>query len=173
MEQWWNNETFMPDNKWILNKKEEEGDNSPVSQFAELNAAVLEIIHNEKRFPTKEEISQLKFVLEPLIENLWGDLDIKLSGTSDWNDEYVTTWDGASGASPAVTFTDDPDIGIFSSSCDTVTFVSGGATTGIFHLNGLSAVDFDPLPPSALLSTKGCNKYNTTEKFLNEIKNYE
>jgi len=164
----WSDETFVLDDKWILNR-EEEGDNSPMSQFAELNAAVLGIIHNEKRFPTKEEIAQLKFVLEPLIEDL---LDIKLSET-DWNDQYMTTWEGIS---PTFTFTDDSDVGMFSSSTDTVFVVNGETTSSDnvkVHLNGLSAVDFESLPPSALISTKGCNKHNTSEKFLNEIKNYE
>jgi len=157
------NECFMPDNKWILNKKE--GDNSPMSEFAELNAAVLEIIHNEKRFPTKEEMAELKFVSEPLIENLWSDFKFDLSRMN-------TTF---TDASPTFTFTNDSDTGIYSSSTDTVT-VSTGATSSDFvvHFNGTTAVDFaEPLPKSALLSTKGCNNYNTSEKFLNEIKNYE
>ena len=54
------NEPFIPDNKWILNRKDEEGDNSPMSEFAELNVAVLEIIHNEKRFPTKNEMLKIR-----------------------------------------------------------------------------------------------------------------
>ena len=70
------------------------------------------------------------------------------------------------------TFTDDPDTGMFTSSDSTISFVNDGEDFKV-HLNGLTAVDFEPLPPSALLSTKGCNKHNTSEKFLNEIQNYE
>ena len=135
------NEAFIPDSKWVLNRKEE--DNSPMSAFAEFNAAVLGIIHTEKRFPTKDELEQINpDGFKSTVENLWGDL---------------TTWDGAS-------------------SCDTINIVAEGTTTCNFtvHLNGVTTADFkEPLPQSALLSTKGCNKYNTSEKFLNEIKNYE
>ncbi len=170
MEQWWNNETFMPDNKWVLNK--EEGDNSPMSEFAELNAAVLEIIHNEKRFPSKGEMLRIKCDQQEstLVRKLAGEICweidneiIKdLGGTSDWS------------ASPVFTFSDDSDTGMFTSSDDTISIVNGGASNDFkVHLNGLTAVDFEPLPPSALLSTKGCNKHNTSEKFLNEIQNYE
>ncbi len=169
MDQWWNNETFMPDNKWVLNR--EEGNNGPMSEFAELNAAVLEIIHNEKRFPSKGEMLKIKHdqrenaLVSKLAGEICWEIDneiIKdLGGTSDWS------------ASPVFTFVDDPDTGMYSSSCDTVSIISGGTDDFKVHLNGISALDFEPLPPSALVSTKGCNKHNTSEKFLNEIKNYE
>lgn len=158
------NEAFMPDTKWILNREDEGDNNPPISEFAEFNAAVLGIIHNEKRFPTKDELAELSFMMNPLRQGL-----SNLLGTLDWADSYQTIW---ADTKPIFTpFINDKDTGISSSSCDTINFVIGGTTD--FTVNGLSDVDLKPLPESALLSTKGCNKYNTGKKFLNEIKNYE
>ncbi len=167
------NEAFMPDSKWIVNREEQDSsDNNPMSEFAEFNAAVLGIIHYEKRFPTKNELATIKCNQR---ENA---LVSKLAEEISWEiDKEIIN--GLTG-----TFTDDKDTGISASSCDTITIIAGGAASDDFtvnhdgtdftvHLNGLSDVDIQPLPQSALLSTKGCNNYNTSKKFLSEIKNYE
>lgn len=122
--------------KWLVGHETE-------CDFAKLNSEVLTIIHEEKRFPTRDELIEIRNKALPAVTFTWDDL-MKIDVVPEcWG--YVSN--------PLVEHNPKYEAKFTEPECP---------------WNGITYEDFiksDP-PTSALASTKGVNKHNLNHRLI-------
>lgn len=141
-------EEFEIDPKWLVSHEAE-------CDFAKLNSEVLTIIHEEKRFPTRDELVKIRNETLPAVTFTWDDL-MKIDVPDCWG--YVEL----SHDSTNFAISNEPKYNV-------------EFTEPECPWNGITYEDFishaqktnqDDQPKSALASTSGLNKHTLNHRLI-------
>lgn len=131
-------EPFEIDTKWLVGHETE-------SDFAKFNSEVLTIIHEEKRFPNKDELIKIRNDTVPPMMFTWDEIT-KETAPKCWG--YI----------------DNVNV-----SQEVLYEPIGFDEWDITRFNGMSWEDFvkaDDVPKSALASTSGINKHTLNHRLI-------